>query len=83
MAIREVRLFRSVRYRRNFTPTERFRSDSETLALPHLDAVKGNTALDASGQGDLAKIHGATWLDAAEGDERQAVARVSSTTVDI
>ena len=64
MVIRQVRLFRSVRYRRNFTPREWFQSDS--LALSHLDALKGNPAFDA-----------------AEGDERQAAARVSSTTVEI
>jgi len=63
-AIREVRLSRTVRYRENFTPAERFQADSETLALYHLDVVEGNTTPDASGQGHPARLHGAKWLDA-------------------
>jgi hypothetical protein len=50
-AFSEVRLSRVARYVDDFVPTPRFVSDSDTIALYHLDETSGATALDSGPNG--------------------------------
>lgn len=49
--IDEIRVSRSIRYRTDFTPRERFEPDAETTALYHLDEGSGTRLVDSSGNG--------------------------------
>jgi WD40 repeat protein len=62
----EVRFSRGVRYTGDFTPQERFESDEDTLALYHFDEGYGETAHDASNNGNNARIVGARWSEVGE-----------------
>src|SRR5690606_25626153 len=61
-AIDEVRFSKSVRYRKDFTPPESFKSDEQTLALYQFEEGSGDVLKDTSGHGHHGKIHGALWV---------------------
>jgi hypothetical protein len=58
--VAEVRISSVARYRSAFTPQMRFSSDSNTVALYHLDEGCGSTAYDASGNGNDGTIYGSS-----------------------
>ena len=60
--IDEVRISKTARYTRNFTPKKRFTPDKDTLALYHFDEGDGDKLTDHSGNNHHGKIHGATWV---------------------
>jgi len=62
--MREVRISKTVRYTKNFTPQTHFQPDKHTLALYHFDEGRGDVLKDSSGNGHHGKIHGATWVNA-------------------
>ena len=58
----EVRVSKSARYDRDFTPQVRFIPDSETLGLYHCDEGTGGRLIDSSGNSHHGRINGATWV---------------------
>ena len=62
--IDEVRISKTSRYTKNFTPERRFTPDKDTLAQHHFDAGSGDKLTDHSGNNHHGKIHGATWVKA-------------------
>ena len=60
--IDEVRISKSVRFDKDFTPTNRFETDANTLALYHFDEGGGDVLKDSSGNAHHAKIVGAKWV---------------------
>jgi hypothetical protein len=62
-AIDEVRISSVARHNSNFTrPSSPFKSDSQTVALYHFDESAGDTAHDATGNGNDLAIYGASWV---------------------
>ncbi|MBI3824311.1 MAG: protein kinase [Planctomycetes bacterium] len=57
-----VRISRSARYAKSFTPEARFKADSDTVALYHFDEGQGDELKDASSNGHHGKIAGAKWV---------------------
>jgi len=74
--IDEIRISKSVRYSKNFTPTKRYTTDADTLALYHFDEGQGDKLTDSSGNGHHGKVVGAKWVKA-DGTENQQVAKIS------
>ncbi len=62
--IDEIRISKTARYYKAFTPAPRFQSDSDTVALYHFDEGTGDILRDASGNGHDGKIVGAKWMRA-------------------
>lgn len=62
--IDEVRVSKSARYDKDFTPPKRFEPDADTLALYHCDEGQGDVLIDSSGNGHHGKIIGAKWVKA-------------------
>jgi uncharacterized protein (TIGR03067 family) len=62
--IREVRVSKSVRYQKDFTPALRFEPDADTLALYRFGEGEGETLADFSGNGHHGTIAGARWVRA-------------------
>ncbi len=62
--IQEVRLSKTARYDKDFTPAQRFEPDADTLALYHFDEGSGDVLKDSSGNGHHGKIVGAKWVKA-------------------
>ncbi len=60
----QVRVSRTVRYSREFTPPDRFEKDADTLALYRFDEGKGSELKDSSGNSHHGKIVGAKWVTA-------------------
>ena len=60
--IEEVRISGTVRYTEDFTPTLRFETDDQTIALYHFDEGSGNILNDASGNERHGTIVGAKWV---------------------
>jgi hypothetical protein len=60
--IDEIRVSKSIRYDKEFTPATRFEPDADTLALYHFDEGEGDVLKDSSGNGHHGKIVGATWV---------------------
>lgn len=60
--INEVRVSKTVRYDKDFTPPTRFEPDPETTALYHFDEATGDVLHDASANKHDGKIIGATWV---------------------
>ncbi|WP_298866587.1 LamG-like jellyroll fold domain-containing protein [uncultured Gimesia sp.] len=60
--IDEVRISNIARYTKDFTPTKRFETDKNTMALYHFDEGSGDVLKDASGNGHDGKIVGAKWV---------------------
>src|SRR5690606_28340430 len=58
----QVRLSKSARYKKDFTPPKVFESDPDTLALYDFRAGEGTTLADISGNGHDGTIHGAKWI---------------------
>ncbi len=58
------RFSKTARYTKDFTPTKRFESDKDTLALYHFDEGQGDKLTDSSGNGHHGKIVGAKWVKA-------------------
>lgn len=67
----EIRLSKTARYDKDFTPETRFRPDADTIALYHCDEGAGDKLVDASGNGHHGKIFGARWVKA-DGSEIDA-----------
>ncbi len=61
-SIDEVRFSNIARYSEDFTPTDHFENDKNTLALYHFDEGTGDVLKDASGNGHDGKIVGAKWI---------------------
>ncbi len=70
-SIDEVRFSNIARYTEDFTPTDHFQTDKNTLALYHFDEGSGDILKDASGNGHDGKIVGAKWVEVE--DELQVV----------
>lgn len=66
----EVRISKVARYSESKLPAEvdRFKSDSDTLALYHFDEGEGKTLHDVSGNGLHGTISGARWVKVLPGD---------------
>lgn len=62
--INEVRVSKTVRYDKDFTPPTRFEPDPETTALYHFDEATGDVLHDASANKHDGKIVGAKWVRA-------------------
>ncbi len=62
--IDEVRVSKSVRYEKDFTPSQHFQTDKDTLALYHFDEGRGDVLKDSSGNNHHGKIVGAKWAKA-------------------
>jgi hypothetical protein len=58
----EVRISRTARYDKDFTPQMRFEPDTDTLALYHMDEGAGDKLTDSSGNGHHGTIIGARWV---------------------
>lgn len=63
-AIDEVRVSGVARYSLDFTPSERFVSDADTLSLYHMDAGKGNNIRDSSEHRHDGWTGDAAWISA-------------------
>ena len=72
--IDEVRVSKTARYTKNFTPAKRFTPDKDTLALYHFDEGTGDVLKDSFGNGHHGKIIGAKWVDA-DGSATDAVGK--------
>jgi hypothetical protein len=59
--IDEVRISKGVRYTQDFTPSDRFNDDDNTLALYHFAEDHGDELRDSSGNRHHGKIIGAKW----------------------
>ena len=60
--IDEVRISNVVRYTGTFTPQTHFEADADTIGLWHFNEGAGQSAADASGNGNDATLHGsASW----------------------
>ena len=64
-SVDEVRVSKTVRYQKDFTPQARFTSDDNTLGLYHCDEGVGSVLKDSSGNGHHGQINGANWVKAA------------------
>src|SRR5207237_632202 len=62
--IGQVRVSKTARYDRNFTPAKRFVPDNDTRALYLFDEGKGDKLTDSSGNNHHGKIVGAKWVKA-------------------
>ncbi|QEG15978.1 protein kinase domain-containing protein [Gimesia maris] len=62
-SIDEVRFSNTARYSEDFTPTDHFENDKNTLALYHFDEGTGDVLKDSSGNGHDGKIVGAKWVE--------------------
>jgi len=51
----EVRFSNIARYTEDFTPTDHFENDKNTLALYHFDEAQGDILKDSSGNGMMAR----------------------------
>lgn len=72
--IDEVRVSKSARYEKAFTPAQHFQPDKDTLALYHFDEGAGNELKDSSGNGHHGKIVGAKWVKVGgESSEREVI----------
>ena len=60
--IDEIRISRTVRYKEDFTPEQRFGADATTLALYHFDEGQGDVLKDSSGNNHHGKIVDAKWV---------------------
>jgi hypothetical protein len=60
--IDEVRISRTVRYRRNFKPRRYHPPDSDTMLLLHFDQGLGGSVLDSSQNGNSTTLRGADWV---------------------
>jgi formylglycine-generating enzyme required for sulfatase activity len=60
--VQEVRVSRVARYADDFTPSQRFTPDKDTLGLYHCDENSGDVLKDSSGHGHDGKIVGAKWV---------------------
>ena len=60
--IDEIRISRTARYSKNFTPARRMNADRETVALYHCDQGQGNTLTDDSGQGHDGYLAKVNWV---------------------
>ena len=61
--VRELRISKTVRYTKSFTPAKRHDPDQDTLALYHFDEGDGTTLKDSSGNNLHGKIVGARWVN--------------------
>ncbi len=61
-AVSEIRISSSARCNTDFTPQQRFETDTNTIALFHCDEGEGDVLYDSSGNGHHAKIVGAKWV---------------------
>lgn len=59
----QLRVSKVARYRNNFTAVPSVSDDDATLALYNFDEGQGEVLKDASGNGNDAKISGATWIN--------------------
>lgn len=59
----QLRVSKVARYQNNFSAVTSVSADDATLALYNFDEGQGEVAKDASGNGNDAKIFGATWLN--------------------
>jgi len=59
-----LRVSKSARYLKDFTPPLRFEKDGDTLALYHFDEGSGDKLTDSSGNNHHGKIIAATWVKA-------------------
>ena len=62
--IQEVRISKSARYEKDFTPLNRFEPDADTVALYHCDEGSGAKLVDASGNGYHGEILSGNWVKA-------------------
>ncbi|MBX9680208.1 MAG: hypothetical protein K2X38_15715 [Gemmataceae bacterium] len=62
--IDELRISKSARYDKDFTPEARFTPDKDTVALYHFDEGIGDVIEDASGNGHHGRTGNATWANA-------------------
>jgi len=76
-SIDEVRFSNTARYSKDFTPTDHFENDKNTLALYHFDEGSGDVLKDASGNGHDGKIVGAKWVKV---DDELQVTEPSTTS---
>ncbi len=76
-SIDEVRFSNIARYSEDFTPTDHFENDKNTLALYHFDEGTGDVLKDASGNGHDGKIFGAKWVKV---DDELQVAEPATTS---
>ena len=76
-SIDEVRFSNIARYTEDFTPTDHFQTDKNTLALYHFDEGSGDILKDASGNGHDGKIVGAKWVKV---DDELQVAEPATTS---
>ncbi len=60
--IDEIRISRVPRYTSDFTPSDRFEPDADTMALYHCDEGHGDKLIDSSGNGHDGVIHNTRWL---------------------
>ena len=60
----EVRVSRSARYDKDFTPANRFKTDADTLAIYHFEEGSGGVLHDSSGKGHDGQIVSAKWVRA-------------------
>jgi hypothetical protein len=60
--IEEVRISKSARYDKDFTPPAVMTTDADTLALYHCDEGQGDRLTDSSGNGRHGKLVGAKWV---------------------
>jgi hypothetical protein len=60
--IDQLRVSKVARYRNNFSAVTSVSDDDATLALYNFDEGMGEVLKDASGNGNDAKISGATWI---------------------
>jgi Leucine-rich repeat (LRR) protein len=58
--IDEVRVSKVARYQSDFTPSRRFKTDTETLALYHFDESNSRNAVDSSGNARHGQIRSAS-----------------------
>ncbi len=65
----EVRLSSVVRYDKDFTPSQRFTTDKDTIALYHLDEGTPGEVRDSSGNNRNCKIENAKWVTSPEPGE--------------
>ena len=63
--LRSTRISSTARYQNSFRPTERWKTDGQTLLLLEASNRSGNTLMDSSSHGNNARIHGATVYEPA------------------
>lgn len=80
--IEEVRVSKTVRYTKDFTPQKRFAPDGDTLALYHCDVGTSDVLTDSTGNGHHGKIVGAKWVSAARPIDEAWIKAVAAMPAD-